>query len=116
LEHSVGVVQQRESDPATESELEPVDADVTYILELEAKLQKAFEAENRPFIEVDTDSDEFGTFYRVWQGRHYLGHFWQSLQDGKWLTDTQGRRERGRYATALRAKRAILSAWGFPIN
>jgi hypothetical protein len=35
-------------------------------------------------IEIDSVPDDFGELYRVWNGWHFLGTFYQNLQ-GKWI-------------------------------
>jgi hypothetical protein len=37
-----------------------------------------------PEIEIDSVPDELGELYRVWNGSHLLGTFYQNLE-GKWV-------------------------------
>ncbi|HEY9692431.1 MAG TPA: hypothetical protein V6D15_09510 [Oculatellaceae cyanobacterium] len=98
---------------ATEATASSADSDITYVLELEAKLETDFQAREAIFseIEIDSTSNSFGIVYRVWQNMRILGTFYRSPSDGKWIAEPFCSRDRRRYKTADSAQKAIIKAW-----
>ena len=98
---------------AAEAKASSVNPDITYVLELEAKLEADFQAREAIYseIEIDSISNSCGIVYRVWQNMRILGTFYRSPSDGKWIAEPFCVRDRRRYKTALAAQKAIIKAW-----
>jgi hypothetical protein len=71
-----------------------IDAEVEYILQLEAKLELDFSRCQQEYLEpeqdsfeIDSVSDCFGTIFRVWRGQSVLGIFYQTVSGNGWIAE-----------------------------
>ncbi|OYE02889.1 hypothetical protein [Nostoc sp. 'Peltigera membranacea cyanobiont' 232] len=64
-----------------------------------------------PEIEIDSVPDDFGELYRVWNGSHLLGTFYQNLE-GKWVTQPCNSDKRHCCDTSASAQLLIIAVNG----
>ncbi|MFN6478833.1 hypothetical protein [Nostoc sp. DedQUE07] len=64
-----------------------------------------------PEIEIDSVLDDLGELYRVWNGSHLLGTFYQNLE-GKWVTQPCNSDKRHCCDTSASAQLLIIAVNG----
>jgi len=66
-------------------------------------------------IEIDSVPDDFGELYRVWNGWHFLGSFYQNLQ-GKWIAQHRNGNKRYCCETPLEAQVIVMAVNYLPVT
>jgi hypothetical protein len=95
-----------------------IDAEVEYILQLEAKLELDFSRSQQEYLEpeqdsleIDSVSDCFGTIFRVWQGQSVIGIFYQVVSGNGWIAESFRSNQKPQWcASDKEAQKLIQSA------
>lgn len=93
--------------------------EVDYIFRLEKKLERDFNRSEQKYvepaeevIEIDSNSDCFGTIFRVWRGKSKLGIFYQAASGNGWIAEAFRPKQHPQWcASDEQALKLIKSAW-----